>query len=118
MSREKITLWIGVLIALGALIAAQIYRLEVSAAPVELLVLILLFVGGIAIATYSIFSLRLRASENAMMSSTQNLRESEARFEQLFNSSPIPMLVTAMSGKVLAANESASIQFGVPISDA
>ncbi|HEX4997146.1 MAG TPA: PAS domain S-box protein, partial [Terriglobia bacterium] len=117
MSREKVTLWIGALIALGALLLAIAYRQEIPTSPLDLPVFMLVFGAGIALISYALVRLCLSASESAMMSSTRNLRESEERFEQLFLSSPIPMLVAGISGKVLAGNDSAGTQFGVAQSD-
>jgi PAS domain S-box-containing protein len=117
MSREKVTLWVGVVVAFGALATAVAYRQNIPSSPLDLPVFMLLFGAGIALIAYSRVRLRLSASRNATISSTRNLRESEERFEQLFHFSPIPMLVAGLSGKVLVGNESAAVQFGVPQAD-
>jgi PAS domain-containing protein len=54
--------------------------------------------------------------EAAQSTSFRDLKESESRFEQLFQASPFPATVTRFSdGKVLAANESAAQRFGASI---
>ena len=77
-------------------------------------VLFAAFSACVALTTFALLRLRVRELEKAQTSTDRNLRDSESRFEHIFNNSPIPLFVTSLStGKVQAANESAIRQFGI-----
>jgi PAS domain S-box-containing protein len=114
MISKKSIAWIAIVIALSTLILDVTLQ---SSGPISRYVFALLFsvLGAcVALTTYALLRPRLRELENAQTSSTKNLQESEARFERIFNSSPVPLFVTNLAdGRVLAANESAVAQFGL-----
>ena len=119
MSRDKLILYLGAAAALPALVVAVAYRSAFANHPSGIPLLLLVFGGAIGLIAYGTLRSRVRDLEAAQTSSSKNLRDSEVRFEQLFDSSPIPALVTGIAdGKVLAANESAAVQFHVRREDA
>lgn len=96
----------GLTVAILSLIAGVGHETGIWRIPGGVLLLLILFGASVALATYGFARVKRTSSE-------KNLQESEARFEQLFTASPIPALVSNFSGKILAANESASAQFQV-----
>ena len=112
--RNKQILWIAVVIGLSAVILDLILQSRVLVSRYAFPILFSVFSVCVALTTFALFRLRVRELENAQTSSRKDLRDSEARFEHIFNSSPIPLFVTSLStGKVQAANESAILQFGL-----
>src|SRR5262245_45732789 len=85
MLPEKTLFGIGLAITLSALIASIAYGSALSPQGVPLV--LILFGVGVALVTLAI-------STAARTSSQKDLKESEARFEQLFTASPIPTVVT------------------------
>ena len=105
MIREKSILGIGVVLALAALILSITLQSRAGVSQLSIVV----FGLGVALTTYALQRLRVR----------KNLQASDARFELIFDSSPIPLFVTNLStGKILNANKSAEIQFGLTRVDA
>jgi PAS domain S-box-containing protein len=77
-------------------------------------VLFAAFSACVALTTFALLRLRVWELEKAQTSTDKDLKDSEARFEHIFNNSPIPLFVTSLStGKVQAANKSAIRQFGI-----
>jgi len=97
----------GFTVAILTVIGGVLHESGILKVPGGVLLLAILFGAGVALITYGLSRAKRKSSE-------KNLKESEARFEQLFTSSPIPTLVTSLAGSVLAANESAAVQFQVP----
>jgi PAS domain-containing protein len=114
MIRKKSIAWIAVVIGLSALILDITLQSRILASWYAFPVLFSAFGICVAVTTYALMRVRLQELERLQSSSDRNLQESEARFEKIFNSSPIPLFVTNLSdGKVLAANESSVLQFGL-----
>src|SRR5262245_59207221 len=114
MTRMKSIAWIAVVIGLSALILDIALQSKILASRYAFPVLFGAFGVCVAVTTYALMRVRLQELEKAQSSSNRNLQESEARFERIFNSSPIPLFVTTFSdGKVLAANQSSVRQFGL-----
>ena len=114
MIRKKSIAWICVVIGLSAVILDFTLQSKVLVSRYAFPVLFTVFGVCVALTTYALMRVRLQELELAQSSSDRNLQESEARFERIFNNSPIPLFVTSLAdGRVLAANESAILQFGL-----
>jgi len=114
MIQNKSIIWIAALIGLSAVILDITLQSKVLVSRFSFPVLFIAFGACVALATFALLRLRVRELEKAQTSSNKTLQESEARFERIFNTSPIPLFVTNLAtGKVQAANESAIVQFGL-----
>jgi PAS domain S-box-containing protein len=114
LMRIKSIVWIAVVIGLSAVILDMTLQSKVLVSRYAFPVLFSAFSVCVALTTFALLRLRVRELEKAQTSTDKDLRDSEARFERIFNSSPIPLFVTSLStGKVQAANESAIRQFGL-----
>ena len=114
MIRMKSIAWICVVIGLSALILDFTLQSKILVSRYAFPFLFSVFGVCVALTTYGLMRVRVQELELARSSSDKNLQESEARFERIFNTSPIPLFVSSLSeGKVLAANEAAENQFGL-----
>src|SRR5215471_5268836 len=118
MKDKQISIWLGAAIAVIAAGGLVAFRLMDEHGPIVDVPLLLLFAAGVMIAMSGQFRSRMSQLEEARSTSSRDLQESEARFKQLFLSSPFPATVTRLQdGKVLAANESASQRFGARLTE-
>src|SRR5262249_25032063 len=118
MKDRQISIWLGAAIAVVAAGGLVVFRIMDEHGPIVDVPLLLLFAAGVIIAMSGQFRSRMSQLEEARSLSSRDLQESEARFKQLFLSSPFPATVTRLQdGKVLAANESASQRFGARLTE-
>ena len=114
MIHKKSIVWIAALIGLSAVILDITLQSKVLVSRYAFPILFSAFGACVVLTTFALFRLRVRELEKAETSFHKNLQESEARFERIFNTSPIPLFVTNLStGKVQATNDSAIRQFGL-----
>ena len=116
--RIKNIIWIALVIGISAVILDMTLQSKIVVSRFAFPVLFAVFSACVALTTFALLRLRVRELENAQTSTDKDLRDSEARFEHIFNNSPIPLFVTSLStGKVQAANKSAIRQFGLGDAD-
>ena len=96
MKARSFPIWIGVTIAIAAAVGLVFFRLVDQHGPFVDVPLLLLFAAGVTIAISGQFRTRMSQLEEARSTSLRDLQESEARFKQLFLSSPFPATVTRL----------------------
>jgi hypothetical protein len=85
--RIKNFVWIAVVIGISAVILDMTVQSKILVSRFAFPVLFAAFSACVALTTFALLRLRVRELEKAQ-TSTDDLRDSEARFEHIFNNSP------------------------------
>jgi PAS domain S-box-containing protein len=119
MLRNRILFLGGLIVVAASLYAAVVYTEAIVGATFGLPALVIVAITGTATASAIFFYQRLERFTGSFKSSEKLLRDSESRFQQLFDISPFPATVTSLKGnRVLAINKRTAERFGIPQSQA
>jgi PAS domain S-box-containing protein len=117
MSRQKLWSLCALIVAIFSTAAAAVYRHLMAETSFAVPALMIVAIASTAAATAVFFQGRMaRLTES---SREKLLRDSEARFRELFDISPFPAAVTSVkTNRVLAINQRTSDRFGIPQAEA
>src|SRR5215510_1792072 len=96
MLRHKTFFMGGLLVVAASVYAAVVYRQAIVETTLGIPLLVIVAIAGAAMATAVFFAQRLERFAESFQSSEKLLRDSEARFRQLFDISPFPATVTSL----------------------